>query len=112
MHDQGHAPRHADLFQQFPQVGAVFHEPVRAGAGVVQLLRIALADQVGGDTAPEVGHVRDDVAPEVRRRGVAVQEHDRVTLTDLHVGHPLSVDGGESLVDRVLSCGRGHTGGP
>ena len=112
MHDKGHSLRHADLFQQFPQVGAVFHEPIRIRAGVTQLFRIALADQVGGDTAPEVGHVRDDIAPEVRRRGIAVQEHDRVTLADLDVGHPLSVDSGETLVQRNFSCGRGHTGEP
>ena len=57
------------------------------GVAAGDLVRVAHPDQVGGDAPAEVLHVRDDVAPEVGRRRVAVQEEDRVALADVDVGH-------------------------
>jgi hypothetical protein len=48
--------------------------------------RAAHAHEVGRQAASAALHVRDDVAPQVRRR-VAVQEDDRVADADLDVGH-------------------------
>ena len=41
--------------------------------------------------------MRHDVAPQVRRRGVAVQEHDGVARPGLHIRHALAEHGGVAL---------------
>ena len=102
----------------------------RPRPGVVELLGVAHADEVGGDAAPERRHVGHDVAPEVRRGRVAVQEDDGVAPARLDVGHALAehLDGPlrrrrvrdhESIVaapvaDPALSAGggRGSTRAP
>ena len=48
--------------------------------------------------------VGDDVSPQVGRCGVPVQEHDRVTATDVHVGHSLAEHFGV-LLRIALECG-------
>src|SRR5262249_18280949 len=59
--------------EQGVEVAAVLDESIRAGAAVRQLLGVAHADQVGGDAAAYWLKVRQDVAPEIRRSGIAVQ---------------------------------------
>jgi len=63
----------------------VVDEAIRAGATVRQLIGVSHADQVGGDAAASWLQVRQHVAPEVRRGGIAVQQHDGVALSHLHV---------------------------
>jgi len=65
----------------------VLDERVSIGARVLQLVGVAHADQVGGDQAAPALQVRHDVAPQVRRRRVAVEEDDGGPLADIHIGH-------------------------
>ena len=64
------------------------------------LTRLAHADQVGSETAPFSLEARDDVAPEIGRRRIAVQEDDRLARAGLTV-----VDGG--IEDRDVVLGHG-----
>ena len=68
-------------------VRGVRGEGVGAALRVGELAGLAHADQVRRDAAAQVLHVRDDVAPQVGRRRVAVQEDDRITFADVDVGH-------------------------
>src|SRR5438128_12141325 len=46
----------------------------------------AHAAQIGRDAAADVAHVRDYVAPPLRRRRIALQKHDRITAALVDVG--------------------------
>ena len=49
--------------------------------------RIAHADIVRRQTAPERHEMRNDVPPKIGRRWVAVQKHDRIARADVDIGH-------------------------
>src|SRR5262249_33595108 len=69
------------------------------------------ADQVGGDAAASWLQVRQHVAPEVRRGGIAVQQHDGVALSHLHVRHLAAEDSPPLLLVRkcrLVSRRQGH----
>jgi hypothetical protein len=83
----------AELFQQPVQIPPVFDEGVRRRSTVGKLGRITHANEVGSDASPELLHVRNDVAPQITRSRIAVQQHDRITLADVHVGHAQPMDG-------------------
>jgi len=68
--------------------------------------RVAHADEVGHDAATKPGDVRHDVAPQVRRRRVAVQEDDRRTGPDVDVGHVDAVDVDVLFGERKLGTHR------
>src|SRR5262249_16906023 len=92
-------------------IAAVLDEAIRAGATVGQLVGIAHADQVGGDAAASWLQVRQDVAPKVRRGGIAVQQHDGVALSQLHVRHLAAEDSPPLLLVRkcrLVSRRQGH----
>jgi hypothetical protein len=86
MDDQRHPLVHAQSCEQCVQVAAVLNEAIRSRAAVGQLLRVAHADQIGRKTASQFLEVGDDVAPEIGRRGVAMQEHNGVTGARLDIG--------------------------
>src|SRR5262249_60226488 len=69
------------------------------------------ADQVGGDAAASWLQVRQHVAPEVRRGGIAVQQYDGVALSHLHVRH-LAAEASPPLLlvrkCRLVSRRQGH----
>jgi len=67
-----------ELVEQPIEVLTVFNERVRVNTRVVELVGVALPDQVGHHTASLVGDMGHDVAPEIRGRRVAVQEQHRV----------------------------------
>src|SRR5207245_1806100 len=96
--------------EQGVEVAAVLDEAIRAGATVRQLVGVAHADQVGGDAAASWLQVRQHVAPEVRRGGIAVQQHDGVALSHLHVRHLAAEDPPPLLL--VRKCRRDHVGFP
>ena len=75
----------------------MFDEGIRVDGRVIELVGIALTDEVRNDAAGLTRHVGHDVAPQIRRRRVAMQEHDRVPLTDVVVRHLLAGDGQELL---------------
>jgi hypothetical protein len=70
----------------------MFDEGIGARPTVRNLGRITHADEIGSDAAPELLHVRNDVAPEIGRSRITVQQHDRITLADIHVSHAESVN--------------------
>ena len=84
---EGHVLRDAERLEERVQVPAVLDERVAVGAAVLELVRVAHADQVRRDAAPLALEVRDDVPPQIRRRRVPVQQHDRVAGADFDVGH-------------------------
>src|SRR5262249_29257453 len=92
MDDEGDALVHIEGLEQGVEVAAVLDEAIRAGAAVGQLVGVAHADQVGGDAAAWWLQVRQHVAPEIRRGGIAVQQHDGVALSHLHVRHLAAED--------------------
>src|SRR5262249_690955 len=51
----------------------------------------AHADQIGRDAAADAAHMRDYVAPQIRRRWIAVQKHDRIAAALVDVGHACAV---------------------
>jgi hypothetical protein len=59
----------------------VLGEGVGLWATTGELVRAAHADEVRCDPAPEPLEAGDHVAPEVRRGGVGVEEHDRVAFS-------------------------------
>jgi len=85
--DKGDPLAHIERLEQAVEEAPVLDETVRAGAALRQLLRITHADQVGRDTAPERLQVWQNVAPEVGRGGITVQQHDGIPLANVHVGH-------------------------
>src|SRR6266571_2084161 len=81
-----------ELFEQRIQKAPVLDEGIRAGAAGGQLLRVAHADKIGRNTASQFLQMRKHITPEVGRRGIAVQEHDRGTFAYLDISHALSQD--------------------
>ena len=79
-----------ERFEQGIEITGVLGEGVAVRSRVVQLVGVAHADQVRRQAMPEAGHRRHDVAPQVGRGGIAVQEHDRIALTHFGVGHLLA----------------------
>ena len=62
----------------------MIHEPIRTvGSGP----RVAHTDVIRGEAPPERQHAGNDVSPEIRRRGVAMQEDNRIPFADVHVCH-------------------------
>src|SRR5215471_1894640 len=108
MDDEGDPLAHIQGLEQGVEVAAVLDEAIRTGATVRQLVGVAHADQVGSDAAASWLQVRQHVAPEVRRGGIAVQQHDGIALSHLHVRHLAAEDPLPLLSVRKL--GRDHIG--
>ena len=68
-------------------------EAVLGGVWGIQLVEIAHADEVGRQTAAEFLQVRDHVAPEIRGRGIAVQNTMGIAPAGLHIGHVVTEHG-------------------
>jgi hypothetical protein len=62
MDDEGDPLAHIQGLEQGVEVAAVLDEAIRAGATVRQLVRVAHADQVGGDAAASWLQVRQHIA--------------------------------------------------
>ena len=77
---------------QREQVVALFGVVVAAWTRRVQLVRSAHPDQIAGHQPAQPLQVWHHVAPQIRRRRVAVRKDDRVALALVDVGHPLAVD--------------------
>ncbi len=90
MHHKGDALLDAEQVKECIQVAAVLDEGVGVRAAVGQLLRIAHADEIRRDTAAQSFQVRNDIAPEVGRGGIAMQEDNRIAASYLDVRHLLS----------------------
>ena len=82
---------HPQLVEQGAEVMAVVDEPVAARSGPGQLVRRPHAHQIGRQAPATVRDPAQDVPPQVGRRRVAVQEHDRIAVPDLATGHPQRV---------------------
>src|SRR5215469_1868109 len=92
--------------KQAIEVVAVLDEAIAIRAAVGQLVGIAHTDQVRRDATAQRLQVRQHVAPEVGRGGIAVQQHDGVALSHLHVRHLAVVDSSPLLL--VRKCRRDH----
>src|SRR5262244_809066 len=98
MEHQDNLVAQADLFPQCKQIAALFGICVTLWTGVLELVRIAHADQIAGDQATQPFAERHDVAPEIRGSWIPVLENDCITAAVLDVGHPAAFDGGECLL--------------
>src|SRR5438067_3302990 len=112
MRDQHHRPLRPDNgVDKAPQEIAMRRKAVGEGAGIVELVAIAHADQVRRDAMPEPRHLRHDIAPEIGRGRVAVQEQKhRLALAQFDIGHSLTPDRGKALGERLGA--EGHEGSP
>ena len=82
---QGHARAQFEFIEKRAQVAIVIGEAVRSGPGIGQLVRLPHADQVRRNTSAVWHEVRQHVPPEIRRRGIAVQENDRIAGTFVRI---------------------------
>src|SRR4051794_18266368 len=113
------------------EVTPMLVERVTVRARVTQLVGVAHADEIGSHAPPEALQMGDDVAPEVTRRRVAVEEQDRPPAGmaaggGVDVGHvpfedrgELLLHGGPSLLhwcpvpySTISARARSRTGGP
>ena len=106
VHDPDDVRRDAEGGEGAVEVLAVLDESVPSRPGVVELLGVAHADEVEGDAARQRCHARHDVAPEIGRGRVAVQEDDGVAPARLDVGHALAEHLDRPLRRRVWSHGQ------
>ena len=84
----------------------MLYEAVAVRSARLELGRVPHADQIGRDAAAKLLQVRDDVAPEVGRGRVSVQEDDGVPPAHLDIGH-LVVEHLRVFLG-VASIGRDH----
>ena len=87
------------------QMIAMRGEAVGVGSHVRQLARIAHADQIRRDQAAFSFKLGNDVAPEIRRRRIAVQKQDRRTCTPLVIRHAAPEHVGAFFRKRLLGHG-------
>src|SRR5690348_12698622 len=81
---------HFKRLKQSIQVAAVLEEPIGTRTAVVQLVRIAHADQIGGKAASQPLQMRNDIAPDIGRGGIAMQKDNGITLSNFDIGHLMS----------------------
>jgi hypothetical protein len=93
--------------EQAVEVVAVLDKRVRRGVGRRQLPGVAHPDEIGHDASSEWQDVRHDVAPQVGRSRVAVEEHDRVAVPFVDVGHRYAVDDACVLLERQCRVDHG-----
>jgi hypothetical protein len=67
-------------------------EGVRGWATLRELVRVAHPNQIRRDTPANVLQVRDDIAPDIGRGWIAVQQDDRVANATLDVRHRVAED--------------------
>jgi hypothetical protein len=87
----------AQLVEQRVEVRLVLCKRVALVARARELGRVAVAHEIGRDHPAAIRHVRDHVAPQVRRGGIAVQEDDRSPPALVDVGHGRVADLGGPL---------------
>ena len=93
MDDEGDVVAQVQLIEQPIEVLTMFNERVRPWASVVELVGVALADQIRCDTTSLARNVGDNVAPQVGRCWIAMQEDHWVAGTDIVVRHLFAVNG-------------------
>jgi hypothetical protein len=98
MADEGDLARDAQRGEERFEIAPVLDQGVRIRSAAGQLLGVAHADQVGRDAPAARLEVRHDVAPQIGRGRVAVQEDDRVAPPGLDVGHRPVQHGAEPLL--------------
>jgi hypothetical protein len=98
-----------DRVDKAPQVVAMRVKAVGVRAWIFELIGIAHADQVGRQAAAASGDLRHDIAPQIGRGRVAVQEQvHRFADAKLAIGHTLATDAGELLGPGLEAVWRAH----
>jgi hypothetical protein len=110
MDDEGDPLAHIQGLEQGIEVAAVLDEAIRTGAAIRQLVGVPHADQIGGDAAASWLQIRQHVAPEIRRGGITMQQHDGLALSHHHIRH-LSAEDAPSLL-LVRKCRSDHVSSP
>ena len=106
MYDKHNVVTDSDLVPQTVQKLPLLRVAVAVASRIVELVRIAHANEVTGDQSSEAFAVRHDVSPQVGRRRVAMLEHNGVALTLVNVGHAFALDLGKLFFSIGFRCYR------
>src|SRR5260370_14022053 len=82
--------RRVELFEQPIDETAMLQKAIPIRIGAFQLFRVSHANEVRRDAAGLRRDMRHNIAPDIGRRRIAVQEDDRRPVPELRIGHPLS----------------------
>ena len=97
MQDQDDIVTEIKLLEESVEVTAVLHEAVTARPDVVELVGVAVTDQVGRDAAGPPRHVGMTLRHRYDDVGLPCRKTNRSPFPGLVVGHPLAVDGQVTL---------------
>src|SRR5215831_18878488 len=75
------------------EVSCVVNEAIGIGRRRAGLTH---SDEVGSKTSTKITHMRNDVAPEIGRRWVPVQENDGITFSHIYITH-FAIENGNTL---------------
>src|SRR5260221_9717005 len=90
MADQDDVVRHVELFEQPVDETTMLQEAITIRIGAFQLFRVSHANEVRRDAAGLRRYMRHDIAPDIGRSRIAVQEDDRRPAAELRIGHLLA----------------------
>ena len=82
--DENDVTRNSQGVEPGVEVTLMVDEPIRA---IGSSPRVAHADVVRSEAPPERQHAGNDVSPQIRGRGIAMQEDDGIPFADVHVRH-------------------------
>src|SRR6266542_598170 len=103
VHDQDHVAGELERLEPRIEIARVLLERIRP---VARSARLPHPDQVRRQAPAQPRHMRNDVPPQIRRGGVAMQEHDRRALSRVDVAH-LRIPHGHTLA-RMRIVGADH----
>src|SRR5262249_43922551 len=82
MDDQHHVPGQSQGLEPRVEIPRLINESIRPCR---RRPRLSHAHHVRGQTSSEARDVRDDVAPQVGRRRIAVQKHDGIAAAGIYI---------------------------
>ena len=97
VYDQGDPAADAQRLPGCKQILTMFDVAITVRTRIIQLVRIAHADEIDRNAASLVRQVGHDITPEIGRGRIAVLKHDRIAIAHLDIRHSLALH-----VDKLL----------